>query len=295
MAVPSTAYAIECALYGSPPSEPKTLRHNEVSSDLKEKAPDTPSNYIPGLYSLGSTYNVLNGRYADSRSTIQQVVDWNKSALIFVFTISVLHRYSLSSLHYLGDVRVQSFGGKEYSVPDVVNFTRNTSSDYRASYGKTTTEYTNSLSVHAGFEASFPGFSASASTDYSESQRENLSHAFTRITFAVTHYNLSLPPTAQIRDLLKAWFVHDLDTMDPIQLYREYGTHLLRSLTVGGRAMFLNSTDTRSYSSEMSLEAAAKISASYLVSSGSMELTTKQRQAMESFNESSETAIVTSM
>jgi hypothetical protein len=148
--------------------------------------------------------------------------------------------------------------------------------------------------MHAGFEASFPGFSASASADYSESQRESLSNAFTRITYSVTHYDLSLPSTAYTRTLLKSWFVTDLDTMDPMEFYRTYGTHLLRSLVVGGRALFLNSTDTQSYSSEMSVEAAAKISASYLVASGSMELTAKQREAMNSFNESSETAVATS-
>ena len=190
---------------------------------------------------------------------------------------------------------MQEFGGKTYSIPEVVNFSRNTTSDYRSSYGKTASAYTKSLSFQAGFEASFPGFSASASADYSESQRENLSHAFTRVTYAVTHYNLSLPPASQTRALLKSWFVTDLDTMDPIQFYKEYGTHLLRSLVVGGRALFLYSTDTRSYSSELSLEAAAKISASYLVASGNVELSTKQREAMESFNESSETAVVTSM
>lgn len=176
----------------------------------------------------------------------------------------------------------------------MVNYTPNTTSDYRSSYGKTTSEYTKSLSAHAGFETSFPGFSASASADYSESQRENLSNAFTRIALNVTHYNLSLPPTGQTRNLLKAWFVNDLDTMDPIQLYREYGTHLLRSLTIGGRALFLYSTDTRSYSSDMSLEAAAKLSASYLVASGNIDMSAKQKEATESFNESSQTAVATS-
>ena len=179
-------------------------------------------------------------------------------------------------------------------MPDVVNFNSNTTSDYSSSYGKTTSEYTKSLSVHAGFEASFPGFSASASAGYSESQRESLSNSFTRITFAVTHYNLSLPPTSQIRGLLKPWFVNDLDTMDPITFYKEYGTHLLRSLTVGGRALFLNSTDTRKYSSELSIEAAAKISASYAVASGSIDLSASQKQAMESFNQSSSTSVATS-
>jgi hypothetical protein len=176
----------------------------------------------------------------------------------------------------------------------VINFSRNTTSTYRSSYGKTTSEYTKSLSLHAGFEASFPGFSASASADYSDSQRENLSNTFTRITYSVTHYNLSLPPISHTRSLLKSWFVKDLENMDPIEFYREYGTHLLRSLVVGGRALFLYSTDSRSYSSEISIEAAAKISASYAIASGSIELSAKQKEAMQSFNESSQTAVDTS-
>ncbi|KAF9030960.1 hypothetical protein BDZ89DRAFT_1132088 [Hymenopellis radicata] len=254
----------------SPDASNDGVRINKAFIDAPPMDRDTPSNFIPGLYVLGSTYNVLNGNYADSKSALQPVVDWNKS-----------------------DVRIQEFGGKNYSIPEIANFSRNTTSDYRASYGKTMSEYTQSLSFHAGFEASFPGFSASASADYSESQRENLSNAFTRVTYAVTHYNLSLPPTSYIKSYLKPWFVDDLDNKDPIEFFREYGTHLLRSLVVGGRALFLYSTDTRSYSSELSLEAAAKISASYLVASGSIELTAKQREAMESFNESSETAVVT--
>ena len=155
------------------------------------------------------------------------------------------------------------------------------------------TEYSKSLSIHAGMDASFPGFSASASSDYNESQRENLSNSFTRITYLVTQYNLSLPPVSRVRQYLKPWFVEDLEGRDPIEFYREYGTHMLRSLTVGGRAMFLTSTDSRTYSSSLSIEAAARISASYLVASGSVELSAAQKQAMESFNESSQTSIVT--
>ncbi|KAI0696461.1 MAC/Perforin domain-containing protein [Cytidiella melzeri] len=276
MPTPSTAYQLECAADGSMPAAPSpmsamaaiAMAHVPVAEP--EVPVDVPSDYIPGLYSLGSTYNVLNGKYADSRSTMQQVVDWTKSA-----------------------PRTQEFGGKEYSVPRAVNFARLTTADYRSSYGKTTSEYSKSLSAHAGLEASFPGFSASASADYSESQRENLSHAFTRVTYAVTHYILSLPPAGQIKSLLKPWFVNDLDNMEPIELYKVYGTHLLRSLTVGGRATFLFSTDTRTYHSETSLEVAAKLSASYLVASGSVEMSLSQKQAMESFNESSETSINT--
>ena len=189
---------------------------------------------------------------------------------------------------------MQQYGDKPYSVPDIVNYTSDTNSDYQSSYGKSVTEYSESLSVHAGMEATFPGFSASASTDYNESQRENLSNTFTRITYLVTQYNLSLPPIHQIQKYLKSWFVEDLEKRDPIDFYREYGTHMLRSLTIGGRALFLTSTDSRTYSSSLSIEAAARISASYLVASGNMDLSVAQKKAMESFNESSQTSLVTS-
>lgn len=50
-----------------------------TASDSMGRGVDTPSNFIPGLNVLGSTYNVLGGNYADPLSTMQQVVDWNKS------------------------------------------------------------------------------------------------------------------------------------------------------------------------------------------------------------------------
>ncbi|KAI0684825.1 hypothetical protein BC835DRAFT_1421905 [Cytidiella melzeri] len=214
---------------------------------------DIPSNFLPGLDVLGATYDTLNGKYADPESTIQKVIDWTK----------------------LSDVRTQEFANKMYNIPEVVKFSRDTTSEYRTSYGKTTAEYTKSLSLQAGLGVQFPGFSASASTDYSQSQRENLSHTFTRVTYAVNHYILSLPPTAHIRALLKEDFVNDLDSMDPIELYREYGTHLLRSITVGGCALFLTSTDTRSYTSKMDLASAAKLSAEYSIASGEMHVIRK--------------------
>ncbi|KAI0696462.1 hypothetical protein BC835DRAFT_1342552 [Cytidiella melzeri] len=138
-----------------------------------EKIPvDVPSDYIPALYSLGSTYDVLNGKYADPKSTMQQVVDWTRSC-----------------------PRIQEFGDKRYSVPRAVNFARLTTADYRSSNGKSTSKYAKSLSAHAGLEASFPGFSASASADYSESQRESLSHAFTRVAYAITGHPLHPIPS----------------------------------------------------------------------------------------------------
>lgn len=82
MSTPSSAYLAEVAAYTAPPPP---LSLSAASADI-ERAPSgantaltMASDYIPGLFTLGSTYNVLNGKYADARSALQQVVDWNKS------------------------------------------------------------------------------------------------------------------------------------------------------------------------------------------------------------------------
>ena len=264
---------------------------NLPNADPEPPVSDTPSDYIPGLFTLGATYNVLNGKYADPMSVLQQVMDWDESKLQSPVRIWV---NTYTDHIYLAENRVQQYGGKAYSIPKPVNYISNTTSDYRSYSGKTVTNYTQDLSVHAGFDASYPGFSASASADYSESQRENLSNSFTRISYLVTEYNLSLPAPSHLPELLKKGFKDDLDNLNPVTLYKQYGTHLLSSLTIGGRASFLTSTDSRTYSSSISIEAAAKISASYLVASGNVELSAAEKEAMESFNESSETSVVTS-
>ncbi|KAH7904771.1 MAC/Perforin domain-containing protein [Hygrophoropsis aurantiaca] len=238
--------------------------------DTSKPPTDFPADYLPLLWTVGSTYNVLSGKYADPLSCRQQVIDWSKS-----------------------ENRTQEFGGKKYSVPLVVNFHNAITSDYRSASGKSTMDYSKSLTINAGLEAEYGGFSGSATADYSDTQRQNLAHSFTRVSYNVTHYTFSLPSTSETRGLLKKSFVQDLDSMDPVKLYDEYGTHLLLSATVGGRAAFLYTTDIRKYSSEISIEAAAKITAKYGVASGSVKLSTKEQEAMNSFTENSEVSVQT--
>ncbi|KAI0766732.1 hypothetical protein BC629DRAFT_1596249 [Irpex lacteus] len=210
-----------------------------------DRAPDTPSNYIPGLVTLGSTYNVLNGKYADSKSALQQVIDWNKSEV---------PTQPLTIISY----------GKRFRVHQ-------------------------EPVVHAGFEASFPGFSASASADYSESQRESLSNSFTRITFSVTHYNLSLPLRARF-GAAEAVVCRRPQNMDPIEFTGSMAL-IYSALDCWRSALFLNSTDTRNTAPSV-YRSCRQDSASYLLRRqyGSFR---SQKQAMESFNESSNTSVAT--
>ena len=59
-----------------------STEHTSPQIDSKPRGPGTPSDYIPSLYTLGATYDVLNGKYADSKSALQQVIDWDKSSYL---------------------------------------------------------------------------------------------------------------------------------------------------------------------------------------------------------------------
>jgi hypothetical protein len=194
------------------------------------------------------------------------------------------------------------YGGKTYLVPNVVDFRAYTTSNYTAISGSSAMEYSESLSVSASVSAQFPGFSGSTTTDFNTSERSNLAHSFTRISYNVTHYILSID-LDDIRAMMLPTFVTKLNAAaeyaykgsmtQAFALFDDYGTHLLRSAIIGGRAAFTSSTDSRRYSSELSIEVAARISASYLVAKGQMELSVAQRQAMTSFNESSRNSVQT--
>jgi hypothetical protein len=64
-----------------------------------EEPPVTPSDFIPGLYALGSTYNVLNGKYADPKSILQEVTNWNtcKYTVDTTLDCQLTYNYSQSS------------------------------------------------------------------------------------------------------------------------------------------------------------------------------------------------------
>ncbi len=85
MTTPSDAYIIDCATYGDPPRPPLpepvdgALDADATAAIGSYDDPSEAPEAIPGLWILGSTYNVLNGKYADPKSTMQQVIDYSKS------------------------------------------------------------------------------------------------------------------------------------------------------------------------------------------------------------------------
>lgn len=131
------------------------------------------------------------------------------------------------------------------------------------------------------------------SADYSKEEQNSLSNVYTRVTYLVTHYNLGLPPVVEARQLLRDGFKTVLETGDPDELYKEYGTHLVRSITIGGRAAFTSSTDTQKYSSKVSIEVATKVATKFAIASLKAEMSAKDQETAESFNSASRTKVHT--
>ncbi|KAK0481282.1 MAC/Perforin domain-containing protein [Armillaria novae-zelandiae] len=231
---------------------------------------DIPVNAIPSLPSLGATYNVLNGLYADARSCLQVVVDWPNLPFHDV-----------------------TFGDKVWGVPDMVNYNPVSRTEFNSTFGKSADEYSRALSSHTELGAEWPFFSGSVSVDFSQSETNNLANAFTRVTNEVTLYTLSLPPPLELQMYLRPAFVKILDSADPQLIYEQYGTHLVSNMIIGGRASFTCTTNTTQYSASDSIEVAAQVSVKAFMGTLSASEQLKYQETINSFQESSTYRVLT--
>lgn len=165
--------------------------------------------------------------------------------------------------------------------------------EFSSASGKTTSDYSHSLAIHTGLEGDYPFFSGSVLAGYSKEEQQSLCYVYTRITYLVTHYSISLPPPLATRELIRDDFKTILDAADPTELYEEYGTHLVQSIVLGGRAVFTSSTDIRKYSSSESIEGAAKMALKFSVPSMNADMSTKDQNTAKSFNSASQTKVTT--
>ncbi|KAK0187423.1 MAC/Perforin domain-containing protein [Armillaria mellea] len=231
---------------------------------------DIPANAIPSLPSLGATYNVLNGLYADARSCMQVVVDWPNLPFHDV-----------------------TFGDKVWGVPDMVNYHAVSRTEFNSTFGKSADDYSRALSSRTELGAEWPFFSGSVSVDFSQSETNNMANSFTRVMHEVTLYTMSLPPPLELQMYLRPAFVKILDSADPELIYAQYGTHIVSNLIIGGRAAFTCTTDTTKYSADDSIEIAAQVSVKAFMGSLSASEQLKYQETINSFQESSTYRVLT--
>lgn len=230
---------------------------------------------IPGLDSLGSSYNVFD-LYANP-----------KSARIPLFDFGPQHEIDV--------------GNKlTFLIPDSVTFRTLNQSTYQEAYGKEINEYTQSLVSSTKLSGGYGYFSSSLQVDFSTESRERSYYEYNSVENEIQKWSLRLPSgTTTLRTMVLPEVRQELDTpasaggLTPKQLFDKYGTHFLYEVIVGARAAYNTATNEKTYHSEYSVETIAKMSYESLTGTISAEDKKKYGETIDRFQSSSQTTIYT--
>jgi len=130
---------------------------------------------------------------------------------------------------------------------------------YREISGENLLEVSHQIGVEAGLKGGYAGVTASVKAKFKRSEQRSEKTHFVKISF--THSGTTLyieGGRQQIRAQLNEEFRNALNNGDPDELIREYGTHLVRKIIVGGRAEYYVRSSATSRMTSEEFEAAAR-------------------------------------
>ena len=131
---------------------------------------------------------------------------------------------------------------------------------YDEIYADSLVDITRKLTIEAGLKGSYSDFSGSISSKFGLSTQRTEKTHFLKIIFNVGGhiYNITRDKEG-LKLLLDEDFENALDKYDVDELFKAYGTHLIKKMLVGGRAeYFCQSSDTTSIK-EIEFRTAAKL------------------------------------
>ncbi|KAH7290528.1 hypothetical protein KP509_30G052000 [Ceratopteris richardii] len=236
--------------------------------------------YLPGLTILGSGYDVLNGYYADPRSC---------KANLFVLT-------DTTDPNDLLKVTITRSDNSEvaYAIPKVVTLHPNPTSSSYVSTGRSIEEFSSSLNSYTKIEGSYIFFSSAISTSIGSQTAQSLDKEFSMVQDDLQYYTLQLPPANNLASYLQESVRKAIDESTALtQLFDDYGTHYVAGLIMGGSATYTCSTSKTKYQSSFDLKVVAEMSYKKVVGSISDEQNMQYENEIKSFQEHSETKVVT--
>ncbi|MGB6176033.1 MAG: MAC/perforin domain-containing protein, partial [Methylocella sp.] len=134
----------------------------------------------------------------------------------------------------------------------------------RGGYGETSadslSDISHKLTIEAGLKGSYSGVTGSIESKFGISGQQIEKTHFLKISFGVSADSYNLDKNSdQLKDLLEGGFKTALAGWPVDRLFKEYGTHLIKNILLGGRAeYFCYSSDTTSISAT-DFRAAAKL------------------------------------
>ena len=120
-------------------------------------------------------------------------------------------------------------------------------------------EVSRQIGVEAGVKGGYAGVTASVKTKFKQSEQRSEKTHFLKISF--THSGMVLYVEGsgeQIRAQLNEEFKNALNNGDPDRLIRDYGTHLVTRIIVGGRAEYYARSSATSRMTKEEFEVAAR-------------------------------------
>lgn len=243
------------------------------------------SRTLPGLEDLGCGYDAT-GLYANPKS---------KRARIF----------ELGEM----DTKVMAPNGIVYNRPKGLKFEMGNLSkgSFHCMKGQTADEYRKSLTVRAGVSASYGLFSADVTSTFEEKQLASINHEFVKVHQRFDAWILSLPaisalkltpdanlaingpPAAAARGPRGGTPPPSTPTVMPAAtVIQQYGTHVLVSGVIGGRAEYSCFVDKSKYTSSTDVTVSAK--AAY---SGGLKLSTSVETVDKSSSEKFKSSTIT--
>lgn len=131
-------------------------------------------------------------------------------------------------------------------------------------------------------------FSGSLKADFSQTTFSTDDFAYSQQQYSFGQWRLVLPGPGTMQTMLAPGVQDDLNTMDPMALFDQYGPYYLSSIIVGGRLNYSLTTDLSNYASTTSVSAAVSLSWEGL---GGATLSASQQEAVNTLNQSSHTSL----
>jgi len=194
---------------------------------------------LPGTDVIGKGYNATE-HYADASSLTLPVFDLGPF-----------------------DATVTAPNGKVYALPSSIKesciFADMSHGNYHCISGETAEEYRKSLSVDVKVSGEYGLFSGSVKTNFSKEEIASFNHTFVTLYHHFDLWTIGLPDISTLRRLRSA--KADIDgtsRMSPTGVIRKYGTHVVVSAVIGGRAKYSCFVDRSKYKSETNVVVAVE-------------------------------------
>lgn len=228
-----------------------TIAFSACQKDETEPEPVNLAD-LPGVNYLGRGYNAF-GEFADAGEL--------KSPLLL-----------------FGRYKKEQAGGKEYKVPEEADVQQLDQNIFKSISGPTIGEYQNQRALSIGLGSDYPFFSGSVAANFQEIHYRTLNYAFVNVSNEVELWKISLPyDAALLRGMLTEEAKTALASMPATELFSKYGTHVLVSATIGGRADYFVATEKNEATNQLGLAAAAE--ASFKESLGELDLNAEPQYA----------------